>query len=178
MGDRHRRGRRAAVDYTPWRGDARGRLARRQDHRVLSRLRGADRSLYHARIGRPAGAPDFRRRRRVRCGLDSRRQSALHHAALFDAARHAARHHRCAKSHRAGASQPGVPGGLRCGRQDALLHAPAISGQPGQALQGRNRSKYLEVFTRRGGGRAHRRLHGHQQGRHVLEPALILPERS
>ena len=45
-------------------------------------------------------------------------------------------------------------GELRRGRQNALLHAPAVPGQPHQALQGRHRPERLEVRRRRRRGRA------------------------
>ena len=60
----------------------------------------------------------------------------------------------------------------------ALLHAPAVPGQPHEALPGRHGADAVEVRGRRRGGRAaDGRLPGHEQVAHVLERARVLPQR-
>ena len=73
---------------------------------------------------------------------------------------------------------PGRRRRLRRDRQDAVLHAPAVPGQPHQALQGRHRPEPLEIRRRRRRGRApHRRLHRHEQEPDVVAGPRLLPLR-
>ena len=162
---RRRRGRRgAAAHVPPGRGDAARDLAGRQDARVRRDVRGPDARSTRCRS---AGGMPVRLTHDGGSALvvgwtpagevlySTRRYSTLPNAQLV----------RVDPDGRANApaARPGHRRRLRRGRAHALLHPPAVPGQPHQALQGRHRAEHLEVRRRARGDAAHRRLPGHQQ---------------
>ncbi len=172
-------GHRAAPDDASRGGEPAGDLAGREDRGVLGDLRGAGGGLHAAARRRRARPPDARRQPRERRRLDAGRRDPLRHAAVFDAAQHAARagsirRPACARCFRS--RRPATARTTR--RLDAVLHAPALPGQPHAALQGRHGAEPLEVDCGRGGGdAAHRRLRRHQQDADAVERPRLLRQR-
>ncbi len=172
-----------APHQRPRRRVAAGRLARRQDAGLRRPVRRPHRGLHHAHRRRRPPPPHLGRRRHRLRRLDARRQGPRRHRSpVHPAADPPPRpRHKPTETRGRAPVRAAGPGGrrrLRRSRQDAVLHAPALPGQPHQALQGRHRPESLEVRRRRPGGYAvDRRLPRDQQEPHVVARPRLLPLR-
>ncbi len=140
----------AAADDASGRGVAGRDLARRQDGRVLRRVRGTHRGLHAAARRRRAGAADLRRRQRARGRLDARRaRSSTPRAGSRRCPNtQLARVDPATGARAVDAARAGQRRHLRRERADALLHAAAVPGQPHEALPGRHGAEPLAVRAR------------------------------
>ena len=147
-----------------------GDLTRRQDRGVHRGLRGPHGDLHDAAGRRPAHAPHVRHGTRQHRRLDPRRPAALLHRGVLDVAQRAADGPGSAGRGPRRTAPPGPGRGrlVRRRRQDALLHAFPLPGQPHQALQRRHGPEHLEILAGQRGRPLDRRLQRNQQAAHVV----------